>query len=63
MNSTIKELSDESPSREDIDLATGEHEIIYETGTRYKGGIRNGKREGLGTFFYQDGCFYEGEWS
>jgi hypothetical protein len=25
--------------------------------------MRNGKRDGVGTFFYKDGCFYCGEWS
>lgn len=25
--------------------------------------MRDGQRDGLGTFFYKDGCFYWGEWS
>jgi lysyl-tRNA synthetase class I len=62
LNSTIKEMSDESPSKEDINLNTGEHEVVYEIGTKYKGTIKNGMRDGYGVFYYKDGCYYQGEW-
>lgn len=36
--------------------------MVYEMGTRYKGQMRKGLREGKGTFYYVDGGYYEGEW-
>jgi hypothetical protein len=31
-------------------------------GTRYIGQFKNGKRNGRGVFYYQDGSYYEGYW-
>ncbi|MEM3101644.1 MAG: hypothetical protein QXT99_09890 [Candidatus Nitrosotenuis sp.] len=35
---------------------------VYNSGMKYEGGWKNGKRYGKGTLTYPDGTKYEGEW-
>jgi len=35
---------------------------VYEDSTRYEGEKFLGKRHGKGTYYYQEGYKYEGEW-
>ena len=36
--------------------------FIYSNGDKYKGGFKNGKRQGFGLFELNDGGEYSGEW-
>ena len=43
-------------------IEDGYAEMAYDSGNRYKGGYKNGKKSGHGTLYYRDGTIYEGEW-
>lgn len=36
---------------------------VYENGAKYEGQKLNGKRHGKGTFYYNDGSKYVGDWA
>ena len=36
--------------------------IYYKNGSRYKGELLNGEKDGKGTYYYTNGNKYEGEW-
>lgn len=35
----------------------------FKMGSKYIGQMRNGMRHGKGKFYYQDGAYYDGEWT
>jgi len=43
-------------------ISDGYKEIKYDSGNSYKGYIKNGKRDGQGTFYYSNGAVAEVEW-
>lgn len=43
-------------------MACGEGILISSTGERYEGQMRNGKKNGEGTFYYADGRVFKGKW-
>ncbi len=45
------------------DCNNGEGTMYYESGNKYKGTFKNGKKSGEGTFIYKSGAKYKGSWS
>ncbi len=43
-------------------IPDGQGEMVYDSGGRYVGQFKNGKREGTGTFYYPSGNIYTGNW-
>jgi len=50
-------LAEETPSTND---STADKTLLWADGTRYLGGVKDGKRFGIGTIFWQDGSRFVG---